>query len=253
MINSDYISISGLPLQALLIVGLILLCTFFALKLIKRYLFMVVKSELWHQRIEFSWPKIEMGIWIIVSFLLLVFMLNKSFLVTLILLVVIFVVGGRYWRDVVNGIIVKFENRIAQGDFLSSNEYSGVIIELGVRGIQVRLAGGDIAFISYRNLSDFQVRKLERDLKSELCSVTVKFKPEITVESAIRILRKEAMLIPYTLLTKQAKVEVVQLDESGALLRVLLHTQSAESAKLVEMALISELKKNEYLSQSSDV
>tara|TARA_R110002050_G_scaffold109799_1_gene221446 strand:+ start:197466 stop:198215 length:750 start_codon:yes stop_codon:yes gene_type:complete len=249
MIDSGNISISELPLQALLLVGLVILGTFFTMQLSKRYLFMLVKSEVWHQRIESSRPRIEMGVWVIISFLLLVFMLNISFLVTLILIVVVIVVGGRYWRDVVNGIVIKFENRIAQGDFLSSHEYSGVIVELAVRGLQIRLAGGDIAFIAYRNLSDYQVRKLERDLKGELCSVTVKFKPKNSVESAIKTLRKEAMVIPYTLLTEQAKVEVVELDESGVLLRVLLHTQSAESAKLVEMALKSALSAQNLLSE----
>jgi small-conductance mechanosensitive channel len=183
----------------------------------------------------------------VVSFLLIVFMLNKSFLVTLVLLALTFVIGGRYWRDVINGVIVKFENRIAEGDYLTNADYSGIIVELGIRGIQIRLKGGDIAFISYRNLSDFKVRKLERDSKNELCSVTVKVKPEVSVESAIKTLRKHAMLIPYTLLTQPAKVEVVELDDEAVTLRALIYTQSSESAKLVELALNNSLKEEGIL------
>jgi len=249
MIEINDISIAALPLQALLLVGFVLLVTFLMLKVVKRYLFVVVKSELWHQRIEDSWVRISLAIWLSISFMLLIFMLNKSFLITVVVLGVAFVVGGRYWRDVINGIIVKFENRLANGDFLSNDDYSGVIVELGVRGLQIRLTGGDVAFISYRNLSDFKVRKLERDLKSELCSITVKFKPEITVESAIKTLRRAAMIIPYTLLTQAAKVEVVELTETGVSLRVLIHTHSAESAKLVELALKSTLKEQNLISE----
>jgi small-conductance mechanosensitive channel len=247
MIESDYISISEIPFKALVIVGALLVLNYLILKFLKRYLFMMVKSEIWHQRIENSWVRIELGIWLLVSVMLLVYMLNQGFLITVVILLVAFVVGGRYWRDIVSGIVVKFEQKIAEGDFLSNPEYAGVVVDLGIRGVQIRLDGGDVAYISYRSLGDFRVRKLERDLKSELCSVTVNFKPEVSVEKAIQILSREAMLIPYTLLTESAKVEVVELTEEGATLRVLVHTHSLESAKLLELALKVALKSQNSL------
>ena len=50
------------------------------------------------------------------------------------------------------------------------------------------------------------------------------------------------MLIPYTLLTFPVKVEVIKLDERGALLNVMVHTFNPESAKLVEISLMKSLK-----------
>jgi small conductance mechanosensitive channel len=247
MSKSELLNISVLPIQALISVALVVLTTFLLLKLIRRYLFVLVKSETWNQRVHNAWPRIEISIWLFVILVLLIFMLNKSFLVSLVVLGIVFIIGGRYWRDIVNGIIIKFENRIDEGDFLSNKEFSGVILNLGLRSLQIRLDGGDIAFISYRSLSDFKVRKLEGDLKNEMSSVTVKFKPEIPVESAIKKLKVEAMQIPYTMLTHPVMVEVIELNETGTLLRVLIHTQNSESGKLVELALNKALKGSEFL------
>ena len=247
MTDIEKIQISALPIESILVVGFVSLLTYLLIRLVKRYLFFVVKSEYWVHKIEDSWARIELIIWFVIGFILLIFMLNESFLITLVLLAVIFLIGGRYWRDILNGIIIKFENRIAKGDFLSNDQYSGVIVDLGYRGLQVRMDKGEMGYIPYRSLSDYKVRKLERDLKSELCTISVKFKSEISVDAAIQKLKVEILQIPYTMLTKPVKIEVVDVDEASISLRAIVHTQNSESGKLVEVALLQALKKQDYL------
>ncbi len=233
----DFIRFTVLPVQVLLTVVFVIGAIYVILKLLKRYLFVLVKSEDWNRKIEASGARISTSVWIFTGFLLLIYMLNNSFLVTLVMLAVILVIGGKYWRDIINGLVVKFENRIEPGDFLTNDQYTGVIMALGFRGVNIRLESGDLAFISYRNLNDFKVRKLEQELKSEMISINFKFKPDIPVAVAVKKLKVETLQIPYTMLTQSVKVEVVDLDETGSLLRVLVHSQSAETGKLVELAL----------------
>ena len=116
MIEIGNIAISGLKLNVLLISAVVVLITYLGLKLAKRYLFMFIKSQIWSQRIEESWVRIELGVWLFVFFIILVFLLNNSFLVTIVVLLLVFAIGGRYWRDVLNGIVLKFENQISKGD-----------------------------------------------------------------------------------------------------------------------------------------
>ena len=250
MMEIGEIAISGLKPDVLLISSLVILVTYLMLKLAKRYLFMFIKSEIWSQKIERSWVRIELGVWLFVFFVILIYLLNNSFMVTMVVLLLIFAIGGRYWRDVLNGVVLKFENQISIGDFLYNDDYSGVVVEMSLRGLRVRLKSGDIAFVAYSSFNDFKVRKMNNDLKSEMCAVTLRIKPEITVESAIKLLKKEVMLIPYTLLTYPVKVEVIKLDEKGTLLNVMVHTLNPESAKLVEMSLMKSLKEEDVLAEN---
>jgi small-conductance mechanosensitive channel len=233
----DIINFSVLPVELLLGVALVLGFTYVLLKLVKRYLFVVVKSEHWNERIVNSWARIEISVWLTAGALMLIYLLNNSFLVTIVLIVVALVVGGKYWRDLINGVFVKFENKITVGDFISSETYKGIVIVLGNRGLQIRMDGGDMAFVPYRNLSDYKIRKMDQSMLSEMSSIILKIKPEVAVDSAVMKLKRTVLQIPYTMLTQPVKVEVVELDETGSTLRVLVHSQTAESGKLLEMEL----------------
>jgi hypothetical protein len=63
----DSISFTVLPIQILVAVAVCLGLTYILLKLVKRYLFVVVKSESWNQKIEDSWHRIQIGVWLFVS------------------------------------------------------------------------------------------------------------------------------------------------------------------------------------------
>ena len=242
MNDLDFVGFSILPAQILASVVIVVLMVYLLLKLVKRYLFVVIKSEEWNGKIDAAWPRIETSMWIGIGFLLLVFMLNNSFLVTLVLLAVILIVGGKYWRDIINGVIIKFEHKIALGDFFSNEQFKGVITQLGARGLQIRMDGGEVAFVPYRSLNEYKIRKVDGELKSEMISVLVKVNSSFNVGTAIQKLKVAVLQIPYTVLTQPVKVEVVELDESGSTLRILAHAQNIESGKLLELALTQSIK-----------
>jgi hypothetical protein len=75
-----------------------------------------------------------------------------------------------------------------------------------------------------------------------MSSIVVKVRPQEPIDSAISKLKKAVLQIPYTMLTQPIKVEVVELNETGSTLRVLVHSQTLESGKLLEMELNQELK-----------
>lgn len=226
-----------LPVIAIFLVLLGNLLVYLVLKLVKRYLFVLIPTDFLNQYITKAWSRIELVIWVLVMVLSMVYLLNQSYLVTLVILAVILTLGSRYWKDAIAGITLKFENRIAIGDYLSSDAYSGVVEYLGFRGTQIRMDNGEHAFILYRSLHDFKVRKLARELTSEMSSVLVKFKAEIPVEIAVQKLKEEVLNIPYTMLTYPVQVEVVEVDDLGTTLRAIIHTQSSQSGKLAEKSL----------------
>jgi len=232
-----------LPFKALFLIAFLNASVYFILRIIRRYLFVVIKSEKWINQITATWGKITLVIWVFVWLLSLVFLLNKSFLITVVMLALIIVIGGKYWRDVVAGLTVKFEDRISKGDYLTKDEYEGVVQQMGIRGILIRIKNGENAFIPYRNLTDFRVRKLDRGVKNELNTVLVQFKPDIPMDLAMEKLRIEILQIPYTLLTQPVQIEVVEVDNTGTTIRAVLHTQSQDSGKLAEKALLETLSK----------
>lgn len=236
-----------LPFRALFLIGLLNATVYFILRVIRRYLFVVIKSEKWITKITSIWGKISLITWVLVWLLSLVFLLNKSFLITVVMLALFMVIGGRYWRDILAGLTVKFEDRISKGDYLTKDEYEGVVQQMGVRGILIRMKNGENAFIPYRNLTDFRVRKLDRGVKNELNTVMVQFKPDISMDLAMEKLRIEILQIPYTLLTQSVQIEVVEVNEAGTTIRAVLHTQSQDFGKLAEKALLETLQNQKLI------
>ena len=236
-----------LPFKAILFVAFLNVLLFFILKLVKRYLFVFIKSEEWGDRITQTWGKITLVLWGVLWVLSIIFLLNKSFWTTVVLLALFVIIGGRYWRDIIAGLTIKFEDRISEGDYLTKDEYEGVIQNIGFRGIMLHMKNGENAFIPFRNITEFKVRKLDREVKNELNTVLVKFKPEISMDAAIDKLRIEMLQIPYTILTQSIQIEVIDVEESGTTVRAVLHTQSSDSGKLAEKALLSTLRSQKLL------
>ncbi len=236
-----------LPFKALITVALINVVVFFGLRLIKKYLFFVIKSENWRLRISKTWSRIALVVWTVIWLVSIIYLLKMNFLVTVVLLGLIILLGWKFWGDVIAGITIKIEDRVSIGDFLSKSPYEGLVNNLGVRGIQLRMNNGENAFIPYRHLTDFKVRKTDGDVKSELHTVEVSFKPEIAIDKAMRKLQNEVLQVPYTLLTQPVKIEIVESTDMSTILRTVIPTQSSEYGKFAEKALLIALKKQGLL------
>lgn len=240
-------NIAGLTVKLLLSVIVVNAIAIWLWRLVKRYLFVFITSEIWKERIYHAWNKIE----IILSIILLVgsvlFLLNQSVIITSVLLIFILVLGGRYWIDAFSGWILKFENRIAEGDFISSEAYKGTVLNLGFRGVQLRLKDGELAFVPYRKVVDFSVRKLDKEQKNEMNTFQLQLAANIPVDKAVKLVEKEVLQIPYTILSRPVMVEVVQLLDEVLKIRVVMYTRSTEGGKLAERALNMSLKKKALL------
>lgn len=239
--------ITGLTLRLLLSVVIINVVAVFAWRLIKRYLFVLITSDLWRERIQDAWSKIEIILSLIMLIGSVLFLLNQSVIITSILLVFVLVLGGRYWVDAFSGWIIKFENRISEGDFISSEAYKGTVLKLGFRGLQLRLKTGDLAFVPYRKVIDFSVRKLDKEQKNEMNTFQIELTTKIPVDKAVKQVEKEVLQIPYTVLSRPVNVEVVQLLDEVLKLRVVMYTRSTEGGKLAERALFLALKNQQLL------
>lgn len=71
----------------------------------------------------------------------------------------------------------------------------------------------------------------------------LKIKPDISIDIAVKKVKRIALLNPYVLLTQPVKIEIIDLEPSGARLRVLAYSMNGETAKLFEKELDIILRK----------
>lgn len=239
--------ISGLTVKLLLSVVVFNGVVFLAWRLVKRYLFVFITSDLWKERIHNAWSKIEIVLGMLMVVGSVLFLLNQSVVVTSVLLLFILVIGFRYWVDAFSGWVIKFESRINEGDFISSQEYKGTVLKMGIRGVQLRLKNGELAFVPYRKVTDFKVRKLDKEQKNEMHTFQLSLRNQMPVDRAVKQVEKEVLEIPYTVLSRPVKVEVEQMTDDVLKLRVVMFTRSTEGGKLAERAIMISLQNQQLL------
>ena len=86
----------------------------------------------------------------ILLFLLTVFILVKPTLHGL-LVALGMILGFQHLRNYVSGIILRFQNKIAEGKIIALNYQEGAIDEIGALGLQVSTSTG-VAFVGYDQL-----------------------------------------------------------------------------------------------------
>ncbi len=221
------------------------------LYLLSRYTFVFVRSEQWQDRMKQQWAKVELVVWVLYALGAIIVMLNRSMTVTLIILTLVVLLGWRYWRDVVAGLTLRLENRIIKGDYLIGSDYSGVVERVGTRGITLKTDSGEIAFIPFRKLDEFKIRKMELEGKGEMTSLSLILKPGIHADKAVSEVRKSILVVPYILLTMPPHIEVTGIGSGGVEVRAVLYTKNRDDAKIAEMALKEVLRQRKLLAEGS--
>lgn len=89
--------------------------------------------------------------------------------------------------DVVTGFFVLLENQVNVGEYVTINNFSGVVEETGLRVIKVRGFNGDLHFIPNREIGS--LTNHSRGNMQALVDFTIAYKEN--VDQAIRVCRKD--------------------------------------------------------------
>jgi hypothetical protein len=232
----------GLSIQDLLLIVISAGLLYVLMYIISHYGILLLSSEKAHRKMERIWPKIEVILWITYGFAALVYLLNKSPLVTGVLFIGLAIAGWRYWRDLIYGIVGRIENRINLGDHLSKPNVDGDVQHLGLLGLRLKLNSGDFLFVRYRNLDEYQIRKVSMDSHLHLATINLRLKADKKVDVLNEMIYHDLLELPYVLVTRKIAVNLIHANTDYAEFRAVFFTQNAEDAKLVELAMYESFK-----------
>ena len=60
------------------------------------------------------------------------------------------------FKDIINGINIIMENYFIVGDFVSYGEFTGEVIEFGLKSTKIKNAAGDILIVANRNIMEIK-------------------------------------------------------------------------------------------------
>lgn len=143
--------------------------------------------------------------------------------------------------DVVTGFFVLLENQVNVGEYVTVNNFSGVVEETGLRVIKLRGFNGDLHFIPNREISS--LTNHSRGNMQALVDLTIAYKEN--VDEVIRVLQEGCDRIGDKIsgIIEGPNVLGVQsVGTSDMVIRVLAKTKNGEQWK-VERELRKELKK----------
>ncbi|MBU2444173.1 MAG: mechanosensitive ion channel [Bacteroidetes bacterium] len=154
------------------------------------------------------------------------FTTNPLELVLIVVLFVIFVwLAG---RDILAGIILKFENSLELGNLITSDNTSGKIKKLGLRTVQLETETGELFTVPYTKISSEKVSIRRKENRYKY------FEGEITVEGRIppaeisEILLKKLMLSHYASVKTKPSVNFLGINEGKYKFKVTVPTLKKE-------------------------
>ncbi|MFD1425847.1 mechanosensitive ion channel family protein [Kroppenstedtia sanguinis] len=143
--------------------------------------------------------------------------------------------------DVVTGFFVLLENQVNVGEYVTVNNFSGVVEETGLRVLKVRGFNGDLHFIPNREINS--LTNHSRGNMQALVDLTVDYKEN--VDEVIRLLQEECDRIGERMSDIIEGPNVLGIQSVGTsdiVIRILAKTKNGEQWK-VERELRKELKK----------
>lgn len=163
-------SFSGTMLLWLLIIGLVI---FAAVYIFRNYVLPFIESRKTRSRAQILLFRIEIALWTFYSLLTLYLLFMANTWVTLGLIIVIAAVGFYFFRDFLNGLLFRLENRYRIGDQLKIGDYTGQLTAILIRAIQLRTEHEELVTIPYSSFGQKEIIKLQA--KGRLMSAKLTF------------------------------------------------------------------------------
>lgn len=184
------------------LVGLIV---FLLLRFVKHYVLALIKNKK-HQRFVQNWRfGAETAIWLIYLSWVLYQLIKVNFVVTLVILAVVFLTGWRSWMEFYAGMVLRLERRFQLGDRIETPNGTGTVERFYFQSLVILGDDGRLVHIPYSQIADKVVLQSTDREKSMAQSFTVEVdadNPEMVKEQMTAI----AFGCPWTAVTQQVQV-----------------------------------------------
>lgn len=144
-------------------------------------------------------PTLHVAIWALAVAVLVMAVASKGFTTTLLLVLLALsgvVVAGMGWlRNVVAGLILFSEDRLAPGDRIEVGDHRGEVIHMGVRSIQLRDLEAVVHDIPYVDLVSGPISRFS-DAVDALCEFEMELNTDDDPQKVLQTVQRIAGLAP---------------------------------------------------------
>ncbi len=193
----------------LVVVG-VLLYLFF--RVLDRYVLVLVKDRKYVQMIE-RWDfRVRFAAWAGYSSWALFHLIKVNFLLTIVVLAVVFIAGFKSWMQAFSGLMIRLERRFRLGDSIRTSHGNGQVAAFYMQSLGVLNESGELLSIPYTEVA-FQPYARQTDRALNMPDRFEISWPYAEPENALGQLRQWAEQCPWT-----ASVQPVQVSqtESGS-------------------------------------
>lgn len=194
-----------------------------------------------------SIPIIELGFWLLLlswySFLFAGEGQLFGYIITGLLAMVIFWLAWYYLRDVVAGIVLHAQKKLAVGDTIQTTAAEGRIIRFSLTDIQLINNEESISYVPYSWLFHKGVyHKLESNSQSSSNSIKLINSSSKDYDSLEKAIRNYCLALPWVDFTKPIRVHLSTKTPEGMHIEIKLYLFDHKNKGLVEEALVKEFQ-----------
>ena len=178
------------------------------------------------------YPLFEMIIWI--SFALWTFysLFHDSAVYPLlsgaIVIVLVAIFGWYMVRDYISGVIIKTENNFEPGQYVTVGSYSGKIVKLGYRSLELETRNGEVLIIPYSKLSHQNLIKIVGKSKGAGQVITLEISSVYQTGKVHNMLEKRILEMPWILPGKDIDIKIFRKDENINIVEINFHALTRE-------------------------
>ncbi len=176
---------------------------YFFFKVIKSYIFPLLTNK--ESFVKTNWLKIQIIAWFSLSLFILVSLLKLTPYITLTFLFVILALGWDYWRNVFSGIVLKFNDELAVGEIISTNEVTGTLIKIGFAETKLQNNSGEIVTIPNLKIKNAILKKISKDFSNS--------NEPITIHSTLSAHEIYRLILACPYVSGNKKIEIKSIDK----------------------------------------
>jgi len=162
--------------QMLLLLLLIGGVIFASAYLVRNYILPFLESRKTKARAELTLFRLEVSSWGVFTLFALYELMRYNIWLTVILVLVTGICGLNFFKDFFPGLIYRIEERFKVGDLLRLGEYSGEVMSIGVRNLQLKTEDEELILVPYASITNKEIVKLQA--KGRLISTKLTYQVE---------------------------------------------------------------------------
>lgn len=215
-----FTDISAPHVLQLLLMGVLL---FLGLRLIRKGVYVYIRTKQANPVINRFFPLFEFFVWIIFLVLLTKQIFKAGMAESIILIVlpmgILMWAGSFVIRDWMAGIVFKAEDRYRIGDIVCFKDTRGSLTDLGYRSLTLETADGILIEIPYSTLvRESTMQKISREIPT--CTFQLEIPAQRTFPEVQQFLNRVVMCAPWCSLNRKPTIRMVNTQENKYLIEI---------------------------------